>query len=283
MHEKLDDSAKKVSALERSLHSGELSLRDVQAQSHEELYKLINSQEHARKSLLQTHNNAITDLTEAKSHLDSIKHNKASTEVDLRDAQSELRELSAAHDQEVASRSQLLQDHADLQIRLDAESSRLSDVEANMLTYKRRADEYFSKLEQAEIAVLKANRAENAAKQKAQDTEDACASIMAEREQMNAHLDDLHKQTQQYEEKIEDLSADFQSALQAKKRLANDLEDYRNQRAIDIEDKETSMEQTRKKYKSEFANLTNELEIERENVLHAKSENTKLRVSQENR
>ena len=281
LHEKLDDSAKKVSTLERSLHSGELSLRDVQAQSHEELYKLINSQENARKSLVQTHSNAIANLTEAKSHLDSMKHSKASVEVDLRDAQSELRELSAAHEQEVASRSQLLQDHADLQIRLDAQSSRLSDVEANMLTYKRRADEYFSKLEQAEIAVLKANRAENFAKQKAQDTEDACASIMAEREQMNAHLDDLQKQTQQYEEKIEDLSADLQSALQAKKRLTNGLEDYRNQRAIDIEDKETSMEQTRKKYKSEFASLTNELEIERENVLHAKSENTKLRVSRE--
>ena len=279
LNEKLDDSAKKVSNLERSLHSGELSLRDVQAQSHEELYKLINSQEHARKSLLQDHTSVVADLAEAKSHLDNVKHKKASTEVELRDVHSELRDLSAAHEQEAASRSQILQEQADLQIRLDAESSRLSDAEADVLTYKRRADEYFSKLEQAEIAVLKANRAEQFAKQKAQDTEDACASIMSEREQVNAQLDDLQRQSQQYEEKIEDLSADLQSALQAKKRLANDLEDYRNQRAIDIEDKETSMEQTRKKYKGQFASLTNELEIERENVLHAKSENAKLRVN----
>ena len=279
LHEKLDDSAKKVSGLERSLHSGELSLRDVQAQSHEELYKLISSQEQARKSLLQVHNDSVADLSETKSHLDSVKHKKASTEVELRDAHSELRELSAAHEQESASRSRLLQDYSDLQIRLDAESSRLSDVEANMLTYKRRADEYFNKLEQAEIAILKANRAEQFAKQKAQDTEDACANVMAEREQMNSHLDDLQRQTQQYEEKIEDLSADLQGALQAKKRLANDLEDYRNQRAMDVEDRETTLEQTRKKYKSEFASLTNELEIERENVLHAKSENSRLRVS----
>ena len=46
---------------------------------------------------------------------------------------------------------------------------------------------------------------------------------------------------------------------------------------MDVEDKEMSLEQTRKKYQNEFSNLTNELEIERENVIHARAENTHLR------
>ena len=277
LHDKLDDSAKKVSALERTLHSGELSLRDIQAQSHEELYNLINSQEDSRKSLLQVYNRTVEDLADAKSHFDSIKHTRATLEVELRDARSELREVTAANEHEAASRQQLLQEFSDLQIRLDAETSKAADLSSSLGLYKRRADEYFSKLEQAEIAVLKASRAEQSAKVQARESEDTCASIMAERKQTDSMIEDLQRQNQHYEEKVEDLAADLDGALQAKKRLQHELEDYRSQRAMDIEDKETSMEQTRKKYQNEFSTLTNELEIERENVIHARSETTRLR------
>jgi myosin protein heavy chain len=277
LHDKLDDSAKKVSALERTLHSGELSLRDVQAQSHEELYSLINSQENSRKSLLQVYNRTVEDLAEAKSHFDNIKHARATLEVEIRDARSELREVTATNEHEAASRQQLLQEFSNVQIRLDAETSKAADLSSSLSLYRRRADEYFSKLEQAEIAVLKASRAEQSAKTQARESEDTCATIMAERKQMDFMIEDLQRQNQHYEEKIEDLAADLDGALQAKKRLQHELEDYRSQRAMDIEDKETSMEQTRKKYQNEFSTLTNELEIERENVIHARSETTRLR------
>ena len=277
LHDRLDDSAKKVSALERTLHAGELSLRDVQAKSHEELYDLINSQENSRKSLLKAYNNTVADLTETKSHFDGIKHTRASLEVELRDSRSELREITAANEQEAASRNQLLQEFSDLQIRLDAETSRASDLAASLSLYKRRADEYFNKLEQAEIAVLKASRAEQHAKTQARESEETYATIVAEREQMDAQVDDLQRQNQHYEEKAEDLVTDLEAAVQAKKRLQNELEDYRSQRAMDVEDKENSMEQTRRKYLNEFSTLTNELEIERENVLHVRSENTRIR------
>ncbi len=277
LHDRLDDSAKKVSALERTLHAGELSLRDVQAKTHDELYDLINSQEHSRKSLLQAYNDTVSDLAEAKSHFDHIKHARASLEVELRDAKSELREVSTAHEHESAARNQLLQEFSDLQIRLDAETSRAADLASSLSLYKRRADEYFSKLEQAEIAVLKASRAEQHAKTQARESEDTYSSVMAERKQMDSLVEDLQRQNQHYEEKVEDLATDLEAAIQAKKRLQHELEDYRSQRAMDVEDKEASMEQTRRKYQNEFSTLTNELEIERENVIHARSENTRLR------
>ena len=277
LHEKLDDSAKKVSALERSLRSGELSLRDVQAKSHEELYDLLNSQESSRKSLLNVHNATMEDLTDIKQRFESVKRSKASLEVDLRDNKAELQELTLAHEHEASNRGQLLQDFADLQIRLDTETSKLDDVTSSLSLYKSRADEYFSKLEQAEIAVLKASRGEQFAKTQAKETEDSCASIMAERKDMETLIEDLQRQTQRQDEKIEDLSADLDGAVQAKKRLQHELEDYRSQRAMDVEDKEMSLEQTRKKYQNEFSTLTNELEIERDNVIHARSENSRLR------
>ncbi|KAL8973490.1 MAG: hypothetical protein Q9197_002264 [Variospora fuerteventurae] len=277
LQDRLDDSAKKVSALERTLHTGQLSLRDVQSRSHEELYDLISSQEDSRKSLLQAYNSNVAELAEAKTSYDGMKRSKASLDVELRDARLELREVTAVSEQEAASRSQLLQEYSDLQIRLDAESSRASDLSSTVDLYKRRADEYFSKLEHAEVAVLKASRAEQSAKAQARDSDEACANIMAERQQMDAVVEDLQRQNQRCEERIEDLNADLDGALQAKRRLQHELEDYRSQRAMDIEDKETSMEQTRKKYQNEFSTLTNELEIERENVIHVRSENTRLR------
>ncbi|KAL8642954.1 MAG: hypothetical protein Q9228_000398, partial [Teloschistes exilis] len=277
LHDRLDDSAKKVSALEKTLHQGQLSLQDVQSRSHEELFALIHSQEDSRRSLLQAYNSNVSELADAKGSYDSLKHGKATLEVELRDARSELQEVTEASEQEAASRAQLLQDVSDLQIRLDAEASRAADLSSTVSLYKRRADDYFSKLEQAEVAVLKASRAEQSAKAQARDSEETCAAVMAERQQVDATVEDLQRQNQRFEEKIEDLGADLDGALQAKKRLQHELEDYRSQRAMDIEDKETSMEQTRKKYQNEFSALTNELEIERENVIHVRSENSRMR------
>lgn len=277
LHDQLDDSAKKVSALERSIRSGQLSLRDVQAKSHEELYDLINSQEQARRSLLKVHNDSMAEYSEAKAHYEKLKRSKATLEVELRDARSEVQELQFAREQDASSRNQLLQEFSDLQIRLDAESSRAADLESSLSLYKSRSEEYFSKLEQAEITVLKANRAEQFAKSQSQEATETCAQIMSERKEMDALIEDLQRQTQSLEARMEDQAAELQGALQAKQRLQNELEDYRNQRAIDLEDKETSMEQTRQKYQREFSTINGELEMERERLLNARGENSRLR------
>ncbi|CAG8116416.1 unnamed protein product [Penicillium salamii] len=277
LHDQLDDSSKKVSSLERSIRSGELSLRDVQAKSHEELYDLINSQEQSRRSLLKLQKETMAEFGDAKTHFEKLKRARATLEVELRDARSETQELQLGRDQDTVSRNQLLQEFSDLQIRLDAESSRSADLESSLMLYKSRSDEYFNKLEQAEIAVMKASRAEQFAKSQGQEAEETCAQIMSERKEMDALVEDLQRQSQSLEARMEDQAAELQGALQAKQRLQNELEDYRNQRAIDLEDKETSMEQTRQKYQREFSTLTNELELERERVLNGRGESARLR------
>ncbi|OAA62462.1 myosin type 2 heavy [Niveomyces insectorum RCEF 264] len=277
LHDLLDDSAKKVSALEKALRTGELSLHDIQTQSHGEILDLLNSQEESRRSLLHSHKDAVAELTDIKEHFDRLRHDRAQLEVDLRDARSELQEMSQAREQEAASRNQMLQECADLQIRLDAESSKLADVTASLQLYKARADEYFGKLEQAEMAVLKAARAEQFAKTQAREAEETYSEVMAERKKKDSMVEDLQRTNQQLEERLEDLSTDLEAATQAKKRLQHELEDYRNQRAMDIEDTETSMEQTRKKYQSEFATLTKELDLAREEKLFKQTEISRLR------
>src|SRR5438876_4066944 len=116
-----------------------MTLRDVQTRSHEELYDLLNSQEHSRKSLLQVHNSTVAELTDAKARFDGLKQAKAALDVELRDAKLEIQELTLAREQDTAGRSQLLQEFADLQIRLDAESSKLADITSSLNLYKGRA------------------------------------------------------------------------------------------------------------------------------------------------
>lgn len=277
LHDMLDDSAKKVSQLEKSIRSGELSVRDLQTKSHEEILDLLNSQEDSRRALLHNHNDAITELADVKEHFEKMRHERARLEVELRDTKSDLQEMAVAREQEASNRSQLLQEFTDLQIRLDAESSQLADVTSSLEMYKSRADEYFSKLEQAEIAVLKATRAEQFAKSQAKEAEEAYAEIMSQRNKSDGSMEDVLRQNQRLEEKLEDLSTDLEAALQSKKRLQHELEDYRSQRAIDLEDKESQMEQTRKKYQAEFATLTKELDIAREEKLFKQSEIIRLR------
>jgi myosin protein heavy chain len=277
LHDMLDDSAKKVSALEKSIRSGEISVRDLQTRSHEELLDVFNRQEEARRALLHSHKDAVAELTDIKAGFERLRHDKAKAQVELRDVTADLQEMTTAREQEAHSRSQLLSEYSDLQIRLDAESSKLADVTANLDLYKRRADEYFNKLEQAEIAVLKASRAEQFAKSQAREAEDAYAEVMAERQKMDNAMEDLQRHNQRLEERLEDMSTDLEGVTQAKKRLQHELEDYRNQRAMDIEDKESSLEQTRKKYQAEFATLTKELDLAREEKLYKQSEIARLR------
>jgi myosin protein heavy chain len=277
LHDMLDDSARKVSSLEHSLRSGQLSYQEVQAKSHEELFEILKSQEQSRKSIVVAHNNAVNELADAKTAFDDIKHMKAELEAELREVSTELDEIAADREQEQANHNQLLQEFADLQIRLDDETSTLLDVQSSLSLYKNRADEYFNKLEQAEISVLKASRAEQFARTQAREAEETCAIYMTERKEMDGMVEDFQRQVQQYEERVEDLSTDLQAALQAKKRLQNELEDYRSQHAHDIEDGETSLEQTRKKYQSELSTLTSELEQERQTIIYIREENGRLR------
>lgn len=277
LHDMLDDSARKVSALEKALRTGQLSLRDIQTRSHEEILDLLNNTEESRRLLLHDHQDAVAELSDIKGHFERLRYDRAKIEVDLRDAKGDLEEMALAREQEAASRNQLLQEFSDLQIRLDAETSKLTDVTASLNLYKSRADEYFSKLEQAEISVLKANRAEQFARTQAREAEETYAEVMAERKKMDQTVEDLQRQSQRLEEKLEDMSTDLEAATQAKKRLQHELEDYRNQRANDIEDTESSLEQTRKKYQAEFATLTKELDLAREEKLFKQAEITRLR------
>lgn len=220
---------------------------------------------------------------------------KSAVEFELQDVRAELDDLRKEHDQEESTRmqlledirvereqeesarSQLMQEFSELQMKLDSETSNLEDVQSSLELYKGRAEEYFNKLEQAEVAVLRATKAEHFAKSQCREAEETSARIVSERRQTNALVEDLQHQVRNQEERLEDMSADLNGALQAKRRLQQELEDYRSQRAMDLEERETSVEQTRMKYQGELTTLTAELASERESANAMRLENSQIR------
>lgn len=249
-----------------------------------ELEKYAQQEGASRSQLLSEFSRRRTLLEEANHNLKRLeqetreaKHAKATLEVELRDARSDLQELERASESIGISSTQLIQGYNNMQLRLENETMRNEDLASSLELYKSRADEYFGKLEQAEMAVLKASRAEQFARSQAKEAEDTYNNVVAERKQMDSLVEELQRTVRSHEEKVEDLTADLEGALQSKQRLQNELDDYRSQRAMDIEDKESSMEQTRKKYQNEIASLTNDLEAERTNTISAREENTHLR------
>jgi myosin protein heavy chain len=202
LHDLLDDSDQRNSALEASMNSFELSLKDIQTKSHEELYDYISQQDQARKNLVAVHHEALGDLSWAKEQFDKLKAAKMSLENDLRETQIELDEALSIQQQDKISRSQLLNEFSDIQIRLDQESSKVADLTASMNLYKARSEEYFSKLEQAEISVLKSSRAEAFTRSQAREAEESMAIVMSERKKMEALVEDLQRENQHYEEKV---------------------------------------------------------------------------------
>ncbi|EPS37839.1 hypothetical protein H072_8478 [Dactylellina haptotyla CBS 200.50] len=277
LHQQLDQETEKLSALESAMRSGELTAMDLQNKSHQELFDLICAQEKSRKSLLEYYNATRSDLADAYRLNEKSKGSKMSLEVELRDVRGELDDLLSQREQEQFERSNLLGENADLQIRLDAESAKNHDLSSSAALYKARAEEYYSKLEQAEIAVMQATRAAAFAKTQAREAEDTCATVIAERQQTEAMFEDMQRETQRYEERIEDLQADLTDALQSKKRLQHEIEDYRNRREIELEDKEGSIEQMRKKFQMEASQYIKDLETERETLVSARAEAQRLR------
>lgn len=101
------------------------------------------------------------------------------------------------------------------------------DLKSRLKLCKRPVNKYFSKFEQAKILTVKAS-AEQTPKAQAQESGETCAQIVTEHKPLEASVEDLQRQNQNYKAKIEGLTVDLNDAIQAKERLQHELKEYRS-------------------------------------------------------
>ncbi|KAG5519882.1 hypothetical protein PMAC_000159 [Pneumocystis sp. 'macacae'] len=259
LHELLDDNNDQLIALEKIQKNGIMTIRDFQSKSLEELEESFNSIAESRKSLLLEQKETLVELESARKELEQLKKYQSDLQHEYYLLQKKLKEYEFSNENQ--DHLELVRELAEMQMRFEIENQRSTELSESLTLYKNRAEEYFNKLETAEINVIKASRSETFARSQLKDAEETISKMLGERKEMEEHFDLLQKQIRELE--------------------AKELEIYKGRRQKELEDREYFLEQTRKKYQRELSGISNELQIERENSIQVLSENKQLRETLE--
>ncbi|KAG5363689.1 Myosin type-2 heavy chain 1 [Yarrowia sp. B02] len=146
----------------------------------------------------------------------------------------------------------------DMHFQLEAERSRNRDLQEDLQLYRQRADEYYGKIESAEIAILKSSRAEEFAKQRCEEAESERSQLLAERQKAETALIELQAEVRGLENQLEDKDMEVATLRRSHKRL------------------ETEQGRGLEGSKSELAELSKTLAAETKNAASLRQQNMLL-------
>ncbi|KAK2467941.1 hypothetical protein APHAL10511_000236 [Amanita phalloides] len=144
-------------------------------------------------------------------------------------------------------------------------------------TYKAKEREYQERLESAEIARAKAARGEAFVRRTLSELEKAQADTGGERRALSDKLKSADLKVNELNAKIEEETRELSELNELRQRLAEELEDERANHLKDLAERDFTIDQTRKKYQAELAQLSEELQSQRDNISRLREENRKLR------
>ncbi|KAL0958896.1 hypothetical protein HGRIS_014214 [Hohenbuehelia grisea] len=156
-------------------------------------------------------------------------------------------------------------------------SATQADLVAVVESYKAKDKETRQQLEAAEIARAKAARAEAFARRTLADLEKAHAQVLEERKVFEDRLLASEKRIQALEAKLEEDGRENSDMDHLQQRLMEELREEREQHQQDLKSRDFAADQTRKKYQAELAQLTEELQSQRDGLSRLREENRKLR------
>lgn len=235
---------------------------DIKNKSIEEIESLIANYESSKRDLLSVFQDTSKKLLEAKDKLAMAEQEKSKLTWEL-EQQSKRSTNPGLTDEELES---LQAEISDLEIQLEAETSKNNELSEGLRLYKTRAEEYYSKLESAETIVLKATRAENFAKAQWKEADASLSTAIAENKRQEDLNLKLQSQVQQLQDQLEDCNIDLSHSKESQKRLAREIQDLKDRRKQEAADMETSLNTMRERYKEEIKSLSEELEREKLNT-----------------
>lgn len=229
---------------------------NIKNKSVEEIEELVASYEASKRDLMSVFQETSKKLLEAQDKLAKTEQEKSRMTMEF--------ERSIRQDDSDDEDIDVLKSTvSDLEIRLDAESSKAQDLLESLRLYKSRAEDYYSKLESAETVVLKATRAEAFAKAQWKEADASLSTALNETKKQEDINMKLQSQVQQLGDQLEDMSIDYTHSKEAQKRLARELQDLKERRKQDSSDMEASLHTMRNRYKTEIKSLSEELEREK--------------------
>lgn len=230
--------------------------------------------EESRKALMVQQRNAQGELEAHRAQLRDLTQARKQLQVEVE----ELREqLEVSKSEAANARRQLQKRLQDDEVSSSTSSAALSELRAVVESYKAKEQSYQERLEAAEIARAKAARGEAFARRTLVDVEKLQTEAVAERQITHDRLRAAELRLRELDAKLDEEGRESSETTVLRQRLAEELEDEREQHQKDLAERDFTIDQTRKKYQAELAQLSEELQSQRDSLSRLREDNRKIR------
>lgn len=275
--ELLEDEAEARRAAEAAQLNGIQAMWDkFQTQISEERQSYARLEE-SRKALAVQQRAAQVEVEDQRRQVQELLVAKKQLQTEVTDLKDRLEIELVAKNDETSAKRQLQLRLQELEITTSTSTTIHSELQEAVESYKAKTESYLKKLEEAEIAKAKTARAEMLARRALADAEKAHAEAINERNAAEEALNTAEKRIHELETKLEEEGRESTDLELLRHRLAEEMEDERKQHQQDLAERDFTADQTRKKYQAELAQLSEELQSQRDTMSRLREESRKLR------
>ncbi|PSS37014.1 hypothetical protein PHLCEN_2v1156 [Hermanssonia centrifuga] len=233
--------------------------------------------EESRKALFAQQRAANVESEDQRRQVQELSQAKKQLQSEIADLKDRLEMEIIAKNDETGAKRQLQMRLQELEITSSTSSTIHSELQEAVETYKTKTESYLRRLEEAEIAKAKAVRAEAFARRALADAEKTQAEVIAERQAIEERLSATEERMRDLEAKLEEEGRESSGLDILRQRLTEEMEDERKQHQQDLAERDFTADQTRKKYQTELAQLTEEMQSQRDTMSRIREENRKIR------
>ncbi|CCM01260.1 uncharacterized protein FIBRA_03309 [Fibroporia radiculosa] len=233
--------------------------------------------EESRKALLAQQRTAQAELEEQRHQVQELLLSKKQMQMDIAHLKDRLEVELASKKDDTSTKRQLQMRLQELEVTATASTTIQSELQTALEAYKAQTNSYLKKLDEAEIARAKIARAESSARRALADAEKAHAHAATEWHAAEAKLTAAEERMRVLEAKLDEEGRESSDLELLRQRLAEGMEDERKQHQEELAERDFASDQTRKKYQAELAQLSEELQSQRDTMSRLREENRKIR------
>ncbi|CAE6451317.1 unnamed protein product [Rhizoctonia solani] len=236
-----------------------------------------NKLEESRRALLAQQRAAQVEADDNRRQVSELNQSKKTLMVEVANLKDRVEMETMAKNEEANAKRRLQAELQELEVTSSTSSAIHSELKQAVETYKSQAEQYMERIEAAELAKAQSQRAESLARRALSENEKILQEANSERLAIETALERAEQHIHDLEAKLEDENREVSNMELLQQRLAEAMEDERDQYQKDLQERDFAIDQTRKKYQAELAQLSEELQYQRDAMSRLREENRKTR------
>ncbi|KAK0188801.1 hypothetical protein F5146DRAFT_680611 [Armillaria mellea] len=230
--------------------------------------------EESRKALLIQQRTVQAELEAQRAQLRDLTESRRRMEAEADDLRSQVSEAKA----ETSNvRRQLQKRLQEEDLSSSTSDAAQSEMRALIESYNAKEQTYQERFEASEIERAKAARAEAFVRRSLGELQKANADTLAQHQALQERLKASEHRAQELQARLDDEGHGSSDLVVINQRLVEELEDEKARHQKDLEESDFTGDQTRKKYQAELAQLSEELQSQRDSMSRLREENRNIR------